>query len=89
VSRINGQSNKPEEINQKSEVRTSIRKYYSLPPLLPLPLMFPLVIAVPLVEPGLGSGAAGPGPGYACMMLARVAGTGGGDWRSRMYGLMV
>jgi len=52
---------------------------YSLPPLLALPLEVPLAFAGSLVEPGLDSGAAGPGPGYAFMMLAKVAGTCGGD----------
>jgi hypothetical protein len=42
--------------------------------LLALPLTFPLGS---LVEPGPDSVPAGPG--YAFMMLAKVAGTGGGD----------
>jgi hypothetical protein len=50
---------------------------YSLPPLLALPLIFPLACPGSLAEPDLDSGP--PGPGYAFIMLARVAGTGGGD----------
>ena len=65
-----------QKINQKAVRRTlpSDDFHCSLPPLLALPLTFPLGS---LVEPGPDSVPAGPG--YAFMMLAKVAGTGGGD----------
>lgn len=49
--------------------------FYWLPPLAP-----PLIVCPgSLAGLGLVSGTAGPGPGYAFMMLANVAGTDGGD----------
>ena len=51
--------------------------HYSLPPLLALPLLIPLPLTC--IVSFVDSGAAGPGPGYAFMMLAKVAGTDGGD----------
>lgn len=82
------QSRWPETLDERREQspgthvemgRTLLYRFcstYSLPAL--LALLFPFPCAVPLPDPGLDPDE-DPGAGYAFMMLANVAGTGGGD----------